>query len=336
MEVVPKVWIGGLYATTPLKHRDNSSPTWKSALSDAGVELTEAIDIAEIILIIDIKESEMKRIRQKRSSNTKWILIRHEPLEVLPANYHSHFLSLFDLVIDCGIDPSKSRNSILRPQFWPSNENDNAIKRDHKRFVLVNSNQLGLMRGELYSLRRHCIYELPQVDLYGHDWNIGYWKKVIEMGFRIVQLLKYRRLPNISSARYWFRHPKNKIASPIEKLDVMSRYKTALVIENSLNFMTEKIFDALFSGCIPIYVGPPVENFGIPAHLYIQALPNIKDIERCMNLAKKIDYSTWRTQAAEWINDESTKRKWSLESSAKQVRRHLDSISNNTNEKFDG
>lgn len=335
MEVVPKVWIGGLYATTPLKHRDKSSPTWKSALSDTGVELTEAIDIAEIILIIDIKESEMKRLRLKRSSDTKWILIRHEPLEVLPANYDLHFLSLFDLVIDCGLDPSKSRNSILRPQFWPSNENPNAIERDHNRFVLVNSNQLGLIRGELYSLRRHCIYELPQVDLYGRDWNIGYWKKVIEMSFRIVQLLKYRRLPNISSARYWFRHPKNKIASPIEKFDVMSRYKTALVIENSLNFMTEKIFDALFSGCIPIYVGPPVENFGIPAHLCIQALPNVKDIERCMNLAKKIDYSTWSIQAAEWINDESTKRKWSLESSAKQVLRQLDSISNNTNEKFD-
>ena len=335
MEVVPKVWVGGLYATTPVKHRDQSSPTWKSALTNVGVELTEAIDIADIILIIDIKQSEMTTIRKMCSKNTKWILIRHEPMEVLPANYKLSFLALFDLVIDCGIDPSKSGNSMLRPQFWPSNENVYSTERDYNRFVLVNSNQLGLIRGELYSLRRRCIYELPQVDLYGRDWNISYTRKVLEMGFRIIQLLKYRRMPNRSSARYWFRHPANKIESPIEKLDVMSRYKATLVIENSLNFMTEKIFDALFSGCIPIYVGPPAKNFDIPGHLFIQALPNVKDIERCMNIVRNIDYTSWKTQAAQWINDESTKSKWSFESSVRQVRQHLDNISSTANSEFD-
>ena len=331
MEVVPLLWIGGLYATTPLKHRDPTSSNWKLLLSEAGFEITESIDDAEILVVVDIKESEMKRVRKARSEDKTLVLIRHEPIEVLPSNYMFKHVSLFDSVIDCGADPNRSPLSILRPQFWPSRDIEDSVDRCHQRIVILNSNQLGLIKGELYSLRRRCIYELPQVDLYGRSWNISTSKKVIELCYRITQLFKYRKMLHIASVRYWFKKPIYLVMSPDEKIDVMSRYKYALVIENSMDYMTEKLFDAFFAGCIPIYVGPPAVNFGIPEDLFIQALPNLIDIDRSIELAFEMNYSMWNKRMTKWINDSDLRHKWSMENSVKQFQIHIQSVIQKSN-----
>ncbi|HEX8327810.1 MAG TPA: glycosyltransferase family 10 [Hymenobacter sp.] len=58
---------------------------------------------------------------------------------------------------------------------------------------------------------------------------------------------------------------------PLEKLSVISSYKFVVCYENTSvpGYISEKIFDCLFAGCVPIYLGEPdIEKF-VPAECYI-------------------------------------------------------------------
>jgi hypothetical protein len=51
-----------------------------------------------------------------------------------------------------------------------------------------------------------------------------------------------------------------------EKVDVMRKYKFCVAMENSIrqDYMTEKMWDALVAGCIPIYLGNSNAEYVVP------------------------------------------------------------------------
>jgi hypothetical protein len=131
--------------------------------------------------------------------------------------------------------------------------------------------------------------------------------------------LKSGQRPCFSGGKYFFRKSSNWKGAPADKREVGKLYKYALVIENSKEFITEKIFDALFSGCIPIYVGPKLEEFGFPKSLYVQADANLRDIDRAIKSVEKIDYTEWSNIKDEWLSRESNKETWSADSVNKRI-----------------
>jgi hypothetical protein len=54
----------------------------------------------------------------------------------------------------------------------------------------------------------------------------------------------------------------------------MNQYRFSLIIENSLDYVSEKLFDAIQFGTVPIYVGPQLSEFGIPNEVAIQCEPS--------------------------------------------------------------
>ena len=48
-----------------------------------------------------------------------------------------------------------------------------------------------------------------------------------------------------------------------------NKFKVALIVENDLNYVSEKFFEAFFSNAIIIYIGGPVQEFGIPPDLFL-------------------------------------------------------------------
>lgn len=149
-----------------------------------------------------------------------------KPINYVP-EYHKAFTKVFtwwrdipetDLYVHINIP-----NRIRTDKIWWD---------DQKRFAtMVACNKKGHGEGELYSQRKRIIdyfttYYGPDFDLYGIGWdeepaNRGYIK---------------------------------------DKLDMIGRYKFTFAIENykGLNgYLTEKLFDCLFAGTIPIYYGEP-------------------------------------------------------------------------------
>lgn len=56
-----------------------------------------------------------------------------------------------------------------------------------------------------------------------------------------------------------------------DKRQLLSQYQFALCFENCVypGYVTEKIFDCFFSGCIPIYLGAPDIQEFVPENLFI-------------------------------------------------------------------
>lgn len=75
-----------------------------------------------------------------------------------------------------------------------------------------------------------------------------------------------------------------------DKLEVLKNYKFALCFENAIfeGFVTEKIFDALIAGCVPIYYGAPDIEEYVDKNCFID-FRKFKNYEELYSFLKNID-----------------------------------------------
>lgn len=243
-----------------------------------------------------------------KKSNVNYILIRNEPKIILPECYNYKNEIKFNLIIEVGKPINSNLISVNHPQNLKMTENNDRFK---DRVIIINSNLFSLRQGEQYSLRRRAIQKFDFIDLYGYGWNKSFFQKVKTLIIEIVHLFAYPSRLNLKGQLNYFvkfRKYKGEISN---KNLVNSKYRYSLVIENSPTYISEKLFDAITSGCIPIYVGIDLDQFGIPTSLYVKAEPNLTSIQSAYERAKEIDYSDWDSKRRIWISSEEVKKKWS-------------------------
>ncbi len=310
---IHSVWIGGLYGDTPLRHFELNCKTWGELFQRAGYEVETDPNRATVCIFIDVNPEQIDELFDQKGA-CKWILVRNEPKVVWPANYCAKNVIKFDFIIDIGRDPVLSPNSINWPQYFPEVKEIISIERSLTRVAIVCGNHLRLTKGELYSLRRRCIYEIESIDLFGINWTLGLTRRMLMVLFYFRSNFRYKIPIFLGGLRYWFKKYPRPVDSPAVKDSVLIRYRVSLVIENCEDFLTEKLFDSFFSGCIPVYVGPNLKNFNIPSELFIQCQPNIESIERGIRDALTIDYQEWFIAVSSWINDPEVKSLWEANS----------------------
>jgi hypothetical protein len=232
----------------------------------------------------------------------------------LPENYDLVLLSRIGLIIESGASPARNGVVVKRGQFWPESDPNTLQVKKIERFVVVNSNQLSLVKGELYSLRRDCIQKIEQIDLFGNGWEVGNFHKLKITLFYLWRCVRFGIRPQFRSLKFFFSRPKHYGGALNNKLGEMAKYKFALVIENSLDHITEKLFDAFFAKCIPIYIGPSVADYGIPSDLVIQAEPTLEGVLNAMKLASKTDPILWSTSVDRWLYQPQVRTEWEAHS----------------------
>lgn len=64
-------------------------------------------------------------------------------------------------------------------------------------------------------------------------------------------------------------HPRGQ--DPLHSVDYLQRHAFALIVENcdATGYVSEKFYDALMAGCIPLYFGSPVAAHALPPDVYI-------------------------------------------------------------------
>jgi hypothetical protein len=269
-------------------------------------ELIDKPEHADLMLFFDCFDEHLLNLKANK------ILVRQEPKMVLPDIYNSQKIRNFDLVINVGKPKDKTSKNIN----WPQKLNlpiSNSTIRDNSKAVLINSNLLSLDINEMYSLRRDVCFNSDYVDLYGYGWNMDL-KSMLRVF--IIELRKYVLRPQhirLKGLKYYFRKQRNYKGSVENKIFTMEKYKIAIVIENTPNYVSEKLFDSLSAGCIPVYVGPDLIKYEIPSNLYIQAQPNNESILTSIEKAKKIDYAIWFKELENWFKSDDTKDNWSDE-----------------------
>lgn len=148
--------------------------------------------------------------------------------------------------------------------------------------VIIQGNKFSARKGEMYSFRRKVLSELEsRIDLFGTDWNRGFGFDWLHWSMSAVNsTLKELKLNSLwgLGKRY-----NNYFGSVLSKSDTLKRYRIAIVIENSCDFVSEKLFDSISSGCIVIYVGPNLINFGIDIPTLIQVMPSLAEVKKSLD-----------------------------------------------------
>lgn len=162
-------------------------------------------------------------------------------------------------------------DAAFRPHAYPQKEVESNFK--NKKFLtLINRNNRlhklrklytfaaslakplpGLSRKELYLDRLEAIKYFsthPGFDLYGEGWD---------------KPVRYDHKGYSASIRKSYR------GYVKDKLETLKQYKFSICFENAIfpGFITEKIIDSLYAGCVPIYYGAPnIEDY-IPEGTFI-------------------------------------------------------------------
>jgi hypothetical protein len=86
---------------------------------------------------------------------------------------------------------------------------------------------------------------------------------------------------------------------PKTKLKVLKRYRFTLAFENSLcqDYVTEKFFEPLIAGSIPVYLGAPnVDEFapGDRSYINVNDFASMKDLAQFLDSVDDSEYHVWR------------------------------------------
>lgn len=182
----------------------------------------------------------------RKKPELKLVLFLLEPPFVMPENYDRSLHEGFDIVFTYNDDMVDNIKYFKYFYSQPSRLNNEYVKAfgEKKLCTLIAGNKFSGVHGELYGERRKAIEYFEnnhrdEFDLYGSGWqNAGYGSYKGAIG---------------------------------GKLQALSGYKYCICYENGIlnGYITEKIFDCFFAGCVPIYLGAPNITDYIPDSTFI-------------------------------------------------------------------
>jgi hypothetical protein len=172
-----------------------------------------------------------------------------EPPSTTPENYKSPMHNRFPIIFTWHDDLVDSRkfHKMVYPQLSRFPEMPHMPFKEKKLLINISANKISVHPRQLYSERRNSILHFErqcpeQFDLFGYGWDhlpMGVWRDL--WPFPVHRFPSYR-------------------GTVKNKWDVMPKYRFSLCYENIYGepgYVSEKIFDSLRCGCIPIYWGAP-------------------------------------------------------------------------------
>ena len=255
----------------------------------------------------------------RRFPQNKKFLIRTEPISVYPKQYQKEIEDLYDFIVTPGGNENLSKNfkHAKYPYIYQNNpfkfsnvennlsdliqkridENFYSSDKWHKREILcsiIASNKISPIKDSNYELRRLVYSTIKESKLskYGQFWKFSFNDRLISRVGLIKFSLEQRSFFNYFRLFKHFFLNLRFVSAVSNKHDVLIQSKYHLIIENSNDFITEKVYDALIDGAIPIYVGPSLVDAGLPTGSYIQIRPQFKDIDGLLSKLPDLDPST--------------------------------------------
>jgi len=258
------------------------------------------------------------------------ILILWEPKEVNSKLYRPSTLNSYGHIFTPSSDWLKGQN--VYNFNWPQGkailktQSDLEWLKRKNKFVFIGSNKYSVSKGELYSLRRTVLKNHKTekfIDLFGHYWNDGIIHDVKSVISSMIKI-NYKDY-FLKSMKLFARKYSNYKGIAVNKQNTLVKYKFAIIIENSSNYVSEKLFESLESQCLVLYVGTNLnkrfhKNIAIQADahifsiseklLYILSLSNTKQLSLMKKQRKEYlkvnkdweNYKTLKNLARDSVN----------------------------------
>ena len=174
---------------------------------------------------------------------------------------------------------------------------------------MINANKKSKIPGELYTKRKEIInwYDknFPNdFDLYGEGWNKRYFS-----GNKIIRALNLINIPNWLTM---YSAPKTYKGFIDDKLKATSKYKFCFTYENTCaenDYLSEKIFDCMIAGSVPIYLGCPNIEEIVPNQAFVDArkFATFEEIHNHLRSINKVQYGKILHCIREYINGNKLK-----------------------------
>jgi hypothetical protein len=256
----------------------NTSP-WRafySSIYSFGHEVVSVNDNFDVVIFMNHHQRLLNKINACQRNVRKILVIWESPV-TKPKMFDLENLRHYDLIFS----PSKAwqfgdkTRTFSWPQGFCADEFSNTTdfkKRDSLPVVFQN-NKFSLAEGELYSLRRNIIKTFgDKLVVFGGGWN-----NPLTTIKSLLGAIKTHGLWDLLRSPYKIANAFIKVQNyqglTHDKAVMLKKFKYTIVIENSQEYISEKLFEALVAGCCVLYVGPRLEDYGIP-NVAIQCPPN--------------------------------------------------------------
>ena len=306
-------------------------------LEELGHSLTNSPN-GDLLLAIDHNEKGFRRFIDSGGDSSKTVLVRLEPESVFPSQYRSATEKKYSKVFSPGRVPSELAKEI---EFgWPyeyhlnpnlprttdpklksilgnryeldMDKYSNWLSRSIK-ISMVAANKVSPSRSQNYSIRRNLAKVLPKdvLNVYGALWNDSFYAKVRHRGAVAAFSLRQCYFPNILSIYGNLFRTYSTTHGPISnKHEKLLASQFSLVIENSDSYISEKLFDAIVDGSVPIYVGPKLSKLGLPDDIVIASTGDPAEILQIISSIGKNDVEHILDQGKKFLHSDLFKSKW--------------------------
>lgn len=296
----------GVQAEEP---QDSShSANFFSAARRLGFKVCRSIsENPSLVVCLDWNQAALAAIKRQKSQGRRAALICLEPSVVSPLSYSKRVQELFDTVILVG--RPKPPPIVPWPQTWlhPSAAGKGTLV---DKAVMIQSAKYSFVKGQLYGLRVEVAKKDSRIDVFGRGWSECTLQTTARLLLELRIALRASAILDWSAIRTAFQKPKNYLGPASDKASAMRDYRVAVVIENQQDYMSEKFFDSLFAGCIPVYVGADLSRFGIPDSLYVRADSTAKSVSASITKALLMDYEAWSSEVHHFLEDPENRLKW--------------------------
>ncbi|MFH1306945.1 MAG: glycosyltransferase family 10 [Candidatus Micrarchaeota archaeon] len=328
-----------------LNRDDTLRPAYelKKELEKKGVEiktadLAENFEEAKAFVFFDMpKKPEEKDYfeRAKKAGKNNLYAILYEPPATRKDNYEKGRHEGFRKIMtwnDGFVDGKK----YLKGNFTIPYKEGERIKIEKREFgkrkllCMITANKYSSHPQQLYTKRREAVKwmerEHPKdFDLYGQRWDLPVIHSNLLENIGVNNIGKLMHKLNL---KMW----KNLMYSSYRggvrnKKEVMSGYKFCVCFENQQNvkgYVTEKIFDAFFAGCVPVYLGASNIEKYVPKKCFIdmRKFNGIKEMYDEISGIREGEFEKYLDEIEEYLNGKKSRQfkiDWFIENFKKMV-----------------
>jgi hypothetical protein len=284
-------------------------------LMTADFALTNNVDVSDALVITEII-SPWTRDLEKKGAKLAILICLETPS--FAWKFYSNLTNISKSYAYCFLFPGAidkvSKNSKAYPCMFPqpdigsikqydapwserkfmTNINSNQIRRVFKPGHIIAAWKDKSLKEEQYSLRLAAIeyfHKDEDFHLYGRNWDKRIWG-----------IPKRQYLAALSCYK----------GAVKDKIETLSHYRFSICFENAVykGYITEKIFDCFYAGCVPIYYGAPDIEKYIPEECYIdfRNFKSFDELRAFLNAVTEERFTQYQNSIKSFLRSEAFKK----------------------------
>lgn len=179
--------------------------------------------------------------------------------------------------------------------------------------TMINAEKRSAVRGSLYGLRRAviraCDMQSVPLAVFGSGWDDSAPQRLKKGVEAVARALRAGDRPWLGEALGQLSlTPSHTLGVVAGKPSAFAVAPVAIVIENSRDYVSEKLFDALLAGVAPIYVGPPLSMFGIPSEVAVEVEPDAPAVVSALSDLSESRREEVALAGHEWLGSADSQR----------------------------